>query len=105
MSPARPPRSRPKPLQALGEIDRVAAEPAFDQQGGEHRRRSGLPEMRGGDDHAREARRQRQGLQRAAVRRDPAVAVERVEARQQRARLLQRGRRRRIEEGEPRRIS
>ena len=112
-SPARAPgASRPRRARAVAaegrepdrEIDRIAAEPAFGQHDGDFARDSSFALARGVDHHAREARRQRQARDRAALVGDAAVAVERADRRQQRARFLQRGARRRIEEGKRRRI-
>ena len=92
----------PETLQALGEVDRIAAEPALDQEGGQRRRLPGLAEAGGAGDHMGEARRQRQRLQRLAGGSDAAVGIERFQIVQQQPRFLQRRGGWRIEEGERR---
>ena len=87
------------------EIDAVAAEAAFGQDGGDV---GGLLSGAGAvriHDHARQPRRQRQRAQALAFRGDPAVAVERAEFAEQAVGLLQRGRGRRIEERQCRGIA
>ncbi len=60
-------------------IDRVAAEPAFGQHDRDLGGRPRVAPARGVDDHAREARRQRETGDRAALVGDAAVAVERAD--------------------------
>ena len=94
-----------KAIHPVNQIDRVAAKAPLDQRHGEFgRQRRGAP-SRGVDNHAGEARRQRQGADGATLIRDGAIAIERAQTLQQRARLLDGRRGRRIEPGERRRIA
>ncbi|HMK66961.1 MAG TPA: hypothetical protein VK433_00330, partial [Stellaceae bacterium] len=87
------------------EIDAVAAKPALGEDGRDIGRSFTLTECMGVDDHAREPRRQRQRAQPLALRRDATVGVERAELAQQAPGLFQRGRGRRIEKRQRRRIA
>ena len=87
-------------LEPAREIDRVAAEAALGQQDRDLARRPRVALARGVDDHAREARRQREAGDRAALVGDAALAVDRAEGREQRARFGERAARRGIEKGE-----
>ena len=80
-------------------IDRIAAESAFGQHHGDFARDPRFASARGVDHHARETRRQRKARDRAAFIGDASVAVEGADLRQERARLLERGARGRIEKG------
>jgi hypothetical protein len=74
-------------LEPARKIDRVAAEPALGQH---DRDLTGSPRVagaRGVDDHPRQARRQREAGNRAPLLGDPALAVERGDRRQERARF------------------
>ena len=91
-------------VDAVGEIDVVAAEAALAEHGRDLGGEFGLPRRGGVHHHAREPRRQRQPPQLAAFVGDAAVAVDGAELDQQRPRLGKRRARRRIEEGERRGI-
>jgi hypothetical protein len=93
-----------KGLEPGRKIDRVAAETALGQYDGDLASRPCVACARGVDDHAREARRQREAGDRAALVGDTARAVERADRRQQRARFDERGAWRGIEEAKGRRI-
>ena len=74
-------------LEPARKIDQVAAEPALGQH---DRDLAGSPRVagaRGVDDHPRQARRQREAGNRAALVGDPALAVERGDRRQERPRF------------------
>ena len=79
------------------EIDVVAAEAALGEHGGDLGRRTRGAFAGGVDHHAGEARRQRQRVERLALRGDAAVAVDRAEVGKQALRLGERRGRRRIE--------
>jgi len=91
-------------LDPLRQVDCVAAEAAFGEDDGEFGGERRRADARRGDQHARQPRRQRQAGDGLAFVADLAVGVERAERSKQRARLLERGARRRIEKPEPRRV-
>ena len=79
------------------EIDIVAAEPALGENRGDLGGDSARAQRMRIHDHPRQPRRQRQGPQAFAFRRDPTIAIERTELAQQATRLLQRRRGWRVE--------
>ena len=87
------------------EIDAIAAEPALGEHGGNFRGFFARAQAIGIHDHPRQPRRQRQGAQAPALPGDPAIGIERPEFAQQTSRLLQRGRRRRIEKRQRGRVA
>ena len=89
-------------LEAVGEIDVIAAEATLGENDGELGGKLGFAEVGSIDHHAREARRQRQTAQPLSFVGDTSVAVDGAEREQQRPRLRQRRRRRWIEEGKRR---
>ena len=82
----------------MGEIDVVAAEPALADQHGDLGGLARCAERRRVDHHAREPRRQRQSSQLLSFVGDAAVGVDGAKFGEQRLRLDQRRRRRRVEE-------
>src|SRR5262249_13846960 len=87
----------------MREIDVVAAEPAL----GEEKRDIGVEwsVIAGVYPHAGEPRRQRQSAQLLPLLGDAAIAIDRTELAEQCLGLIERRARRRVEEGERRRIS
>ncbi len=79
------------------EIDAVAAEPAFGENSGNFGGLFARAQTMRIHDHPRQPGRQRQRTQALAFRGDAAIGIERAEFAQETARLLQRGRRRRVE--------
>ena len=82
------------------EVDTVAAEATLGEDGGDFGGLLAGTETMRIHDHAGEPRRQRQRAQALTFISDPAIRIERAKLTQQAARLLQRGRRRRIEKGQ-----
>jgi hypothetical protein len=82
----------------------LAAEAALGQEGRQFRRLARPARIRGREHHAGEAGVEREGAEPPALWRDAAVAVQRVEPDEERASLRQRGRWRRIEEGQAGRV-
>ncbi len=87
-------------VDALGEVDGIAAEAALDQDGREIGGGLGRAQARGRDDHAREPRRQGKGAQAASGLGKAPVRPDRGEVAQHRAGLVQGRRGRRIQEGQ-----
>jgi hypothetical protein len=110
--PARESSGVVRPLRAVAakgseagrQINRVAPKPALGQENRDLARRPRVAGARRINDHARKPRGQREARDRAADIRNASLAVDRADGGQQRARFSERAARRRIEEGEARRI-
>jgi hypothetical protein len=101
---ARLPRARraiaAQRLEAISEIDLIAAEPALGENDGDLGGKLGRTDGCRIDHHAREPRRQWQLAQFSPLLGDASRAIDRTELAEQRLGLRQRRRRRRIEKGE-----
>jgi hypothetical protein len=85
-------------VDAMREIDVVAAETALGQNDGNFGGQFGVAEARGIDHHARKSRRQRQTPQPSSLIGEPSVTIDGAEREEQCPCLCEGGRRRRIEE-------
>ena len=86
-----------QPVEPVAQIDVIAAEAALGQHGGDLGRHAAGAFAAGIEHHARQPRRQRQPVERLALGGDAAGTVDGAEIGEQRARLAERGRRRRVE--------
>src|SRR6202044_341848 len=89
-----------KGLEPDCKIDGIASKATFREHDGDFARGSCFPFAGGVDHHARKPRRQREAGDCAALVGDASVAVDGADLSQERASLLERGARRRIEKGE-----
>ena len=85
-------------VDAMGEIDVVAAETALGENDGDFGGQFGFAEVCGIDHHARQSRRQRQTPQPSSLIGEPSVTIDGAQRKEQCPCLCKCGRRRRIEE-------